>query len=257
MKKIKTLLAAALLLAVASCSKSKNDFQGPSPTVNKKFMQSVYTGTDGSVETESATYDAQGRLASYISDDYSYLFSYESPKLLKITRKKQSDGIINQERTCTLNDDGAIIKMVYTSLPDDQVTYTYECGYDANGYLNKVKGYTPSGNGFEEIFEIVNGLAVTSRSYNDGILYHNREYIYDNSVVCNAAFTAWGLWPVETLFGKKFKHPLVEYKDHNTAGALTWHSKFSYLFDDAGYPLKLTTNYIHTGTKTEATYTFQ
>jgi hypothetical protein len=256
MKKIKALTAVSILFLAVSCSKSGNEVPTPGPSANtKKIKEIIYTDPTMNTESSTFTYDEQGRIKTYTDEPYSYTMTYESPVLMKVTRTK--NGVFDQERICNLNDKGAITKMEYHSVPGNAITYTYEWQYDANGYVSKIKGSSPNGNYFEEVFETINGNPVSSKLYHDGVQYHNRSYTYDLSKVNKQPYSAWYLWPSETLFGKPVKNLLIEYKSFDVNNVIDWHTKTTYQLDSDGYPVKYTTDYVHENTKSTTEFKYQ
>src|SRR5262245_23764728 len=132
MKQIKFIAAALIMVAVASCTKSKNDLPAPvSPSgIQKKLTKATYTTIGYPSDIEKFTYDSQGRLATKtnMDDDVEMVeeFNYTSTTMLIVTRKNKTTGISEQTRECSLNGNGAITKMVFKAASSGTVTYTYE-----------------------------------------------------------------------------------------------------------------------------------
>lgn len=258
MKQLKRLITAIAAIAiVSSCSKSKNETASSVQQLNKKLAQTSYTYDSDAPVVEALTYDNQGRLSTYTRDDKSYNFDYSYSSLLKVTRSKKSTGDVDQTISCDLNVNGAITKMVFKDVAGN-ISYTYAFTYDADGYMSKVKGYNSNSSSiYEEEFAMQNGNAVSSKVYYNGVLNLNKQFSYDLTKPANGPFTTWSYWPSNQLFGKTKKNLLVELKSFDKAGAITWHTKNTYVIDAAGFPAKISTDYITDGTHGVTEYVFQ
>ena len=103
----------------------------------------------------------------------------------------------------------------------------------------------------------MNGNAVSSINYNNGVLNYTGEYTYDNSKLNKTASGHSGYWQSPLLFGKRTKNLLSEYKSKGPAGATTWHTQYAYELDAAGYPVKLTTTNVLNGKQGVDTYIYK
>ena len=247
-----------IVMGMASCSKGNAltpALATQSPVIaTKKISQISYSYNGSASENESMTYDAQGRLATYIEDDRISSFAYTSGTKLEVTRRKKSDNSIDRIYDCTMNSQGAITEMLFKE--NNIIKYTYLFEYNSDGYLTKIKGINP-GYIYEEFFEIVDGNATSSKLYYDGVKSSNRQYFTDNTKPNKTFFNTWSYWPSATLFGKTSKYHLKEFKDFNMSNTLTWHSKYIIETDPHGYPVKITTDFILQGTKGITNYSFQ
>ncbi|HWR32326.1 MAG TPA: hypothetical protein VN451_02270 [Chitinophagaceae bacterium] len=164
MKKIKTLLMAALaIVTISSCSKNKSDITPPpAPEVTKKMMTTTFNGNI------SFHYSADGKLKQYISEKlwgtYRYELSYEPGKVTidiynTVTNQKaeihvltlNAKGHISSTAGTLFNSNGSPYKFtVENFLYDDSGklieinspgSFTRKYFYDANGNNNKLEYY--------------------------------------------------------------------------------------------------------------------
>ncbi len=252
MKQLFFFLSTIVLLA--SCKKDKTE--NPDNNATKNLMKTTYVWDGGTPEVDEYTYDAQGRLSVHMDESRTYTFNYVSATSLVVTEKKISDNSILGTRECELNANGYVTKMVYKN-PAGVITYNYKYFYNADGYVTRTEAGPPAGGGFEVDYTIVNGNAVSSIHYNDGVLNRTGEYTYDNSKVNKTAGGHSSYWPSHLLFGKPTKNLLTDYKTKSPVGATTWHTQYTYDLDAAGYPAKLTTSNILTGKQGVETYIFK
>ena len=120
--------------------------------------------------------------------------------------------------------------------------YTYDFTYNTDGYLTNQKGsYAGGGTDYEQDYTIINGNAVSMRSYNNTGLSYTGEYTYDNGKLNKTPGGHGGYWQSYTLFGKRTKNLLKEYKSFNPSNILTFHAQYTYDMDADGYPVKQTT----------------
>jgi YD repeat-containing protein len=247
-----------IIIGMASCSKENNLTPAPAtsfPVVAaKKVNQISYSYNGSTSESETMTYDAQGRLATYTEDDHTSSFTYTSATKLEVTRRKKSDNSIDRIYDCIMNSHGAITEMLFKE--NNVIKYTYLFEYNSDGFLTKLKGINP-GYTYEEYFEIVDGNVASSKLYYDGVQSSNRQYSPDNTKPNKTFFSTWSYWPSATLFGKPSKYHLKEFKDFNMNNTLTWHTKYMIEADTQGYPVKITTDFILQGTKGITDYSFQ
>jgi hypothetical protein len=172
-----------------------------------------------------------------------------------VNRNNKGTSVIDQTISCDLNINGSITKMIFKDVAGN-VSYTYEFNYDADGYLNKVKGYNGS-TVYEEEFVIQNGNAVSSKLYYNGMLITNKQFSYDLTKPSKGPFCTWAYWPSNQLFGKAKKNLLVELKIFDKAGVITWHTKNTFVTDASGFPVKIMTDYLTDGSNSVTEYVFQ
>ena len=137
------------------------------------------------------------------------------------------------------------------------ITFAYDYIYNADGYTTSQKGTYANGSTYEIVYIITNGNVVSSKLYYDNVLSSNNEFTYDNTKVNKTHFGIGCYWNVPNLFGKSSKNMMVESKNYNTSGTLTWHTQSTYDMDGDGYPVKQTTNYILQGKQGVNTFTYQ
>lgn len=236
MKHLMTAIAAVIFLA--SCKKEKTDIvPTPTPNTEKQMMKATYFWDGGSPSVDNYTYNADGKISQINDGTYTSYFDFVSSSSLVVTIKKNADNSLYRTHECTLNDKGAVTKQLIKNAAG-VLSYTYEYGYNADGYLINQKGASPGGSSFEEKFTFVNGNPVSSINYDGATPLNFREYVYDLSKANNAGFSNGGYWNVRNLFGKPTKNLMTEYKDFNGSGTLTWHVKYSYELDTDGFPVK-------------------
>jgi hypothetical protein len=235
----KLLIVLTVIIAMASCK--KQDVIIPTkPVTTKDLVKSTYVWDNETPEINEFTYDAGGRISMQKNQTRTYTFNYVSATSLIVTERKTIDNSLYQTIECILNDKGYITNMVYKN-PAGTLTYTYTYTYNADGYVIRLVGATPAGSGYEVDYTIVNGNAISSKNYNNAVLNYSGEYTYDNSKINKTTGGHTGYWPSLTLFGKRSKNLLIDYKATNPAGAITWHTQYAYEMDAAGYPAKQTT----------------
>jgi hypothetical protein len=251
----KVIIALTAIIAMASCKKEDVVIQ-TSPATTKDLVKSTYVWDNGTPEINDFTYDAAGRISMQKNETRTYTFNYVSATSLIVTERKTTDNSLHQTIDCNLNDKGYITNMVYKN-PAGTVTYKYTYTYNADGYVIRLEGATPAAGGYEVDYTIVNGNAVASKNYNNGVLNYSGEYTYDNSKTNKTIAGYAGNWPSLTLFGKRSKNHLVDYKAKNPAGTITWHTQYAYEMDAAGYPVKMTTSNVLSGKQGVDTYIYQ
>lgn len=254
MKKILTVLA--ITAVFASCKKENVIAPTPVPGATKKIASIIYTDSGSPSETETITYDAQGRISAYTTENRISTFLYESDSRLVVTTRKKSDNTIINTRECALNTKGAVLEDLVKD-PAGVLTYTYQYTYDANNQMFKVKGINPGGSSYEYVAEIQNGNIVSTKQYRDGLQQSTTVYSYDGAKANKLPATLSGSWPSQTLFGKSGSLLQSETKSTDMAGAVTWNAKTSYVLDADGYVASSLTNYIHNGDHSTAVYQYQ
>lgn len=251
----KLLIVLTVIIAMASCK--KQDVIIPTnPATTKDLVKSTYVWDNGTPETNEFTYDAAKKITIQKNETRTYTFNYVTATSLIVTERKTIDNSLHQTIDCNLNDKGYITNMVYKN-PAGTVTYTYTYTYNTDGYVIRLVGTTPAGSGYEVDYTIVDGNAVASKNYNNGVLNYSGEYTYDNSKINITIAGHAGNWPSLTLFGKRSKNHLVDYKSKNPAGTITWHTQYAYEMDAAGYPAKQTTTNVLSSKQGVETYIYQ
>ncbi len=254
---MKKILAALAITAVfASCKKENVISSTPVTATDKKVVKIMYTDSGSPTETETITYDTQGRISVYTTEDRIYSFSYESDSRLVVTTRKKLDNTIQSIHECSLNSKGAIVEDLIKD-PAGIVTYTYQYTYDANNQMFKVKGIAPSGSNYEYVAEIVSGNIASAKQYSDGLQYTTTIYYYDGTKTNKLPSTLGGYWPSHVLYGKSGSLLISETKSTNMSGIVTWNAKTSYVLDADGYVASSLTNYIHNGDNLTAVYQYQ
>lgn len=251
----KVLIALSAIVVMASCTK-ENAVNPTSPAATKALVKSTYVWDNGTPENNEFTYDAGGRISMQKNETRTYAFNYVSATSLIVTERKTIDNSLHQTIECILNDKGYVTNMTYKN-PAGTLTYTYTYTYNTDGYVIRVVGATPAGSGYEVDYTIVNGNAIASKNYNNGVLNYSGEYTYDNSKTNKTTGGHAGYWPSLTLFGKRSKNLLVDYKAKDPAGAITWHTQYAYEMDAAGYPAKQTTTNVLNSKQGVETYIYQ
>lgn len=251
MKKILFVLSAAIFFASCKKDSSVNSFSGET----KKLMKTTYVYDSYPAENTSFTYDAKGRVSVIAEDDYTESFNYISATSILVTERNNADNSVKRTKECTLNEKGYINQIIFRD-PAGVQTYSYNYTYNAEGYIIKQIGQGVGGN-TEFEYTITNGDVVLAKLYYDGVLNYTGHYFVDENKLNKCQFGYGGYWSTTELFGKPSKHFLKEYKSINPSGTTTWHTKYDYEIDANGYPVKLTTDYILSGTKGIDTYTFQ
>ncbi|HEX2628728.1 MAG TPA: DUF4595 domain-containing protein [Chitinophagaceae bacterium] len=253
---MKKIIAALAITAVfASCKKEKTEAAIAPPSTEKKIAQITYT-EGSSTSIDKATYDANGRLLFLSNEDRIASFVYESDTKLIITIRKKLDNSVLQIIETTLNAKGAITKMLYKDVAGT-VSYSYEYGYNADNYLNNVKGSVPTGSSFETKIEIVNGSAKSAQTFQNGALSAKTDYYYDAAKSNKMPNQVTAAWPSYTLFGKSNPHLLTEAKTFDVTGALGSHLKYTYELDANGYVSKATTTSAMGGSSSTISYLYQ
>ena len=251
----KVMIALTAILALASCKKEEAVIS-TNPAATKNLTKSTYVWDNGTPETNEFTYDAAGKITMQKNETRTYTFNYVSATSLIVTERKTVDNSLHQTIECILNDKGYITNMVYKN-PASTVTYTYTYTYNADGYVIRLVGASPAAGGYEVDYTIVNGNAVSSTNYNNGVLNYTGEYTYDNNKINKTTGGHAGYWPSLTLFGKRSKNLLIDYKAKNLASAITWHTQYSYEMDAAGFPAKQTTTNVLNNKQGVETYIYQ
>jgi hypothetical protein len=242
MKKI--FIAVVAVIAMVSCKK-ENVTTTVTPATTKDVVKLTNVWENDPPETNEFTYDAQRRIAIQKNETDIHTFNYVSPTSLIVTERKASDNSLIQTKECTLNDKGYITSLVNKNSAGT-ITYTYNYTYNVDGYVIRVVLASAVSSRFEIDYTIANGNVISSKHHNNGILSFNGEYTYDNSKLNKTPIGHFGNWPSYTLFGKRSKNLLGEYKAINPAGAITWHHQYVYEMDADGYPAKVTkTDVLH------------
>lgn len=251
----KVIIALTTIVTMVSCKK-ENVVIPTNPAATKVLVKSNYVWDNGTPEINEFTYDTVGRISMQKNQTRTYTFNYVSATSLIVTEKKTIDNSLHQTQECTLNEKGYITKMIFKN-PGGNVTYTYNYIYNSDGYVTRLEGVGTVGGGYEVDYTIVNGNAISSKNYNNGVLNYSGEYIYDNSKINKTTGGHAGYWPSPTLFGKRSKNLLIDYKAKNPAGAITWHTQYAYEMDATGYPAKLTTINVLDSKQGVETYIYQ
>ncbi|MBS0647550.1 MAG: hypothetical protein JSR97_13315 [Verrucomicrobia bacterium] len=253
MKALNTIgLMMAITVCIASCK--KNVPTDKTHVVYKRISKMEELYSDGTTETRTFTYDAQGRPATIMSNTKKDVFSFQSPTLLLVSEYDLPDNIFSRTYECTLNEGGAISQMLFKNSAG-VVTHTYTYTYDNEGYMTKFMT-TNGTSSFEDVPTINNGNYVSSNStFSSGIKY-SKQYLY-NTVVNTIPGGFYAYWPVATLFGNPSKNLSVEYKWLETNGSLYWHAKNSYTMSADGSVAKSVTEDIIHGDKSVITFTYE
>lgn len=230
---MKNILAVLLLAAAFSCKKDKTT---ASPEEREALLrvteiENVYN-TDAP-EILKVSYDTQGRISSSINGDKKYLFNYQTPSALRISRYKVSDNTLVQTIDCILNAAGAITKETYRAASDNAIFYTYQYSYNADGHmiLAESAGYN---NSYKWEFFYTNGLLTQSKYYEAGVYKSITHFKYDSSITHKTNLPHWWTWPSSTLYGKPEKYALVEIREFDTTNKLIRHWTSNYQYDAAG-----------------------
>lgn len=258
MQHIKTLAAAFIILfVVASCKKEKVDTPAPpQPQLAVKQLTKYTWVFDNTPPSDCFyEYDQAGRVKTYKEQNRNYYFDYISVDKLIVAEHKATDNSLLYTYDCTLNEKKAIVKMTKKTA-SNVLDSDYDITYNSNGDLIKVR-YVTASYTRDEIFEFVNGKAVSSRTYYDNVLYYDCQYFYDESQPNKNPLNHWYKWGSSSLFGNMYKYKLIEYKEIKANGQINWHMKFQNETDADGYITKQTIDYVHTGKKGVGTYSYQ
>jgi hypothetical protein len=252
------LTAVAALLLFTACKKENTATETPAPTASsKKLTKWLSTYGDGSTETDTYGYDNAGRLNSTTSDNYTETFDYVSATKLMVTAKKKSTGELYQTKECTLDVQGRITNIIFKSNTGVEI-YRYDYTYNADGYMIKEKGGSPSNpNNSMSEYTYLNGNIVSASVYSNGVINRTTQYIIDDSKENNGNINYFGYWPSVTLFGKPTKNLSKEVVVKNLAGAITWRSQSTYELNAEKYPVKMVRSFTVSGTVENATLTFE
>jgi hypothetical protein len=256
MQHLKNLTAALIIMtAVASCKKERISNSGPQTPAEKKMTEYTWVFDNGTPTTNFYEYDHSGRLITQKTINTICYFNYIGVDQLVITEKKTSDNSLRGTYECTLNNKGAITNMVFKNAAN-VVQTIHEMSYTSSGYLKKIKEASTNAV-YEEEFEFVNDMPVSSKVYYDGVLYYSRQYFYDETQQNKTPVSHWYDWPSKTLFGNIYKYKLIEYKSLKADGSLHWHTKTLHETDANGFTLKETTDFLHLNKKGVGTYVYQ
>lgn len=253
----KMIIAALGIVMLASCKKEKvSPAAVPVPAANKNLIKFTNVVDNGTPETETYTYDANGRIATLKDDDYMETFNFVSASSLVVEKRTNADNSLLNTKECTLNDKGYVTKIVIKNSVGT-LQGTYDFSYNADGYMTAQKLTYPSGATVDQEYEISNGNTVSSKLYYDNVLNASRTITYDNTKTDKTQLGFAYYWQVPGLFGKGSKNLKSEFKQLNTSGTLTFHAQYSYELDAAGYPTKQINNYLLTGKQGVYTFIYQ
>ncbi len=233
MKKIITILCAATVL-LASCKKSAEMPPAPEKTIQqKKIAATSYVWDNNAPETEQIVYDQQDRVTQYTDNNYVETFDYQTPEFLLVTRRKRSNNSLDRTIECTLNNKGAIVKMLFKDVTG-KITYMYEYLYNTDGYVVTKKG-SNTGSNYQVDYEIQNGNVVSSKIYFNGV--HTYNSVFSITTLLNPVNRGVdAYWPVPRLFGTAAKKLIGETKQYKVAtGELNNHTRNTWLLDNEGY----------------------
>ncbi len=252
MKKI--LLPLAVVIAFTSCKKESINQN----TVSKKLTKLVSVYNGGSPETETYSYDAQGRFTQIVSDDDTEFFVYNSGTSFTVTRRKNSDNSFLLTMECTQDANGRVTKILFKNA-GGTVTNSYEYTYNAEGYITQEKYDNLGANPWSYIreFFFTDGNVTSYKKYDNGILVSTGEYTYDLNKTNKHQWNYCGNWPSTALFGKGSKKISTGVQVKNTSNVVTWQSTTTWQLDADGYPTSSTSNYPLSGNQGTDTYTYQ
>lgn len=251
----KLFFAWAIMLLLASCSKEKNITTPATPQTEKNLVKSVRVYNGGAPETYEFSYDSQGRLVQYSSDNSTSEFTFPSATQIIKTNKNKSAGALENVTDYTVNADGRITRSVHKS-PDGLVLFTTEFTYDKDGYIVSTKE-TNNGNSTLFEFTVSNGNYTQRKQYYNGNPMGTVTYTVDNTRICNGNYSPGGAFASKTLFGKPGRNPIVEVIATNNTGAITWHARNTVQTDSQGYMISNTTDYPLLGTQGKETFFYQ
>ncbi|MCD2426173.1 hypothetical protein LQ567_25535 [Niabella pedocola] len=226
-------LAVLLLAAAFSCKKERTTTSPEEREALLRVTEIENAYNNDAPETLKVSYDPLGRISSSISGDKKYLFNYQTPSALQISRYKISDNTLVQTIDCMLNTAGAITKETYRNASDNAIFYTYQYGYNADGYmiLAEAAGYN---NSYKWEFIYTDGLLTQSKYYEAGVYKSITHFKYDASVTNKTNLPHWWTWASSMLYGKPEKYALVEIREFDTTNKLIRHWTSSYQYDAAG-----------------------
>jgi hypothetical protein len=252
----KLIIAITAVVAMASCKKENIVSPATMGTVNKNLVKAIYVYDNGTPDTDTYTYDGQGRISIFKEDARTTTFSYVSATSMVATERSNSDNSLLQTKECELNDKGYVTKMLFKN-PAGTVTVTVEYTYNTDGYITSAKTSYSGGTISETVYSIDNGNVGSYKLYYNGVLNNTVAYTCDMTKLNKRPFGNGGYWNVPALFGKPLKNLVAEYKFYDAANTLTGQGQTIYDLDADGYPVKETTNYPLTGKQAVATFTYQ
>lgn len=253
MKKIYFFLT--VVIAFASC---KKDSSIKPDTVTKKLAKIVSVYNNGTPETETYSYDAQGRFTQIVYDNMTEYFVYNSATSFTVTERKNSDNSLLYTLECTQDASGHVTKILFKDAGGTP-TGSYEYTYNADGYIIQQK-YNALGNNpwdFVKEFFFTNGNVTSYKKYDNGILVSTGDYTYDLNKLNKNPWNYSGNWPSATWFGKGSKNLYTGIKVKDTGNTVIWQLDLAWQLDADDYPTSSTSNYPLTSTQGTDTYTYE
>jgi hypothetical protein len=226
------------LVFLASCGKdTMDDVNTNNSDKNQKLIRIKSISGDGSVSQDSFGYDMSGKLIKIVSDDDVTTIEYLSGKV-KTTRVGKTDGVIQNVNEINLDQNGRTSLINSYNKDGKLISYT-ERGYNVEGYLTKLVSGYPGSQPTSREFEILNGNVVSGKRFNNN--QHTANYFYDYYTTQNKLeYAPYAYFPETDIFGKNTSNNLKEYKEVNLQGKTTYHISFKYIFDNNGFPNKIT-----------------
>jgi hypothetical protein len=257
MKKIKTIIAALLIITAVSSCKKENDVVAPSPApTGPKLVKYEYAGTG---YAQTFTYATNGRLDKVTDSYYINKYSYPSGSVgfesFKSDNTKDNDliNIVVANNKITSYD--ARLFNAITGLPNNSQHITLQ--YDANGYLVKraygsyVYDYTIA-NGNTVNMKATDNFSPTIR--NTALEYYTDKPNKLNVNLFEQLYMDLYLFDTE-LLGKKSTNLLK--KMTYTSGTYTKVEELSYVMNADGLPTQMTiTRTINNNASTVETINF-
>lgn len=221
-----------------------------------KEVASYYNGNLN--QTEIYTYDSEGRISSYSSNNDIHLFEYTGNNEMKVTSKSKATGEVTWTQMAKLNNKGAITEITKRNQVD-KVVDAYYYNYDANGYMISYKYVSPIYNNDvrEYFFVFENGNVVAAKSCLNGVQQQNYIYEYNLNELSIVPFTPDFYWMSETLYGTPNKNSRKSLKSTKVSdGVIMFYTLYSRIYNNEGNMLEENILYQVAGTNGSLKYKF-